>query len=84
MTAKGSLLNARVDSQVKDEAERVFAHLGITTTDAIRLLLGLIIERRGIPFPLLVEEKPRECLSGKPQARRNKLTDDKPPSAQEC
>jgi len=48
--AKDSYINARVDKRLKTQAEKVLHKVGISTTDAIRMLLHQIILRKGLPF----------------------------------
>ena len=80
MISKGTLLQTRIESDVKAEAEQVFAQLGITTAEAIRLLLSLIVERRGIPFPLVVREKTETPPPAPPpvKVRRRRSTEEHP------
>jgi DNA-damage-inducible protein J len=50
-----SNINIRIDSQTKREAQEVFASLGLDMTAAINIFLRQSILRKGIPFPLAVE-----------------------------
>ena len=43
---------ARVDSETKEQAERVLMQLGIPMSNAIGMFLEQIVIRRGIPFDL--------------------------------
>lgn len=52
--AKEAYINARVDRQLKERAEKVLAQLGMSTTDAVTLLLHQIVLRRGLPFEVRV------------------------------
>lgn len=47
---KEAVVRARVESSLKEEAESVFACLGISTTEAIRMFLTQVKMRRGLPF----------------------------------
>jgi DNA-damage-inducible protein J len=47
---KTAYINARVDRSLKTKAERVLRRVGISTTDAITMLLHQIVLRRGLPF----------------------------------
>jgi DNA-damage-inducible protein J len=47
---KEAYINARVDKRLKAKAEKVLSHVGITTTDAITMLLHQIVLRKGLPF----------------------------------
>ena len=48
--AKEAYINARVDKQLKERAEKVLSQIGLSTTDAVTLLLHQIVLRRGLPF----------------------------------
>jgi len=50
-------VRARVDSKLKEETEKIFEELGLTTSQAIVLFLKSVKRERGIPFTLKV---PRE------------------------
>ena len=47
-----SNVNVRIDSNVKEKAEAVFASLGITPTAAINLFYNQVIRTNSIPFEL--------------------------------
>lgn len=58
---KEAYINARVDKQLKARAEKVLAQLGISTTDAVTMLLHQIVLRRGLPFEVRIPN--RETVS---------------------
>lgn len=45
-------INVRIDNKVKENAEAVFASLGITPTAAISLFYNQVIRTNSIPFEL--------------------------------
>jgi len=47
---KTAYINARVDKNLKAKAEKVLSRVGISTTDAVTMLLHQIVLRRGLPF----------------------------------
>lgn len=59
-----SLIQARVDSKVKDDAENIINQLGISLNEAIRMFLMQVIIHKGIPFKptLKPEYEPNEIL----------------------
>ena len=59
-----SLIQARVDSKVKDDAENIINQLGISLNEAIRMFLMQVIINKGIPFKptLKPEYEPNEML----------------------
>ncbi len=48
--AQNSLIQVRVDDEVKMQADKLFSTLGIDTPTAIRMFLKQSIMRHGIPF----------------------------------
>ena len=44
------MISARVDPKLKDETDKIFSEIGISTTDAIRMFLAQVKQRRGLPF----------------------------------
>ena len=45
-----TLIQARVDSKLKEEAENIMSQLGISLNEAIRMFLKQVIIQQGIPF----------------------------------
>lgn len=45
------MIHARVDMQLKQNAEQVFQRLGIHTTEAIRQFLKYVVLHQAMPFP---------------------------------
>jgi DNA-damage-inducible protein J len=54
---KDAYINARVDKQLKAKAEKMLQRVGVTTTDAITMLLHQIVLRNGVPFDVLIPNK---------------------------
>lgn len=52
--AANSLVQARINEDVKDEAAAVLAAMGLTVSDAVRLLLTRIATEHALPFGPLV------------------------------
>lgn len=50
---KDSNLNIRIDSELKSEAEKLFADLGFNMSTAINIFLRQSIREHGIPFPVV-------------------------------
>jgi DNA-damage-inducible protein J len=59
--AKEAYINARVDRQLKERAEKVLAEVGISTTDAVTMMLHQIVLRQGLPFEVRIPN--RETIS---------------------
>ncbi len=50
--AKSAVISARIDPQIKREAEEIFHELGLTATQAITLFYRQVGLERGLPFAL--------------------------------
>ena len=48
------LVQARVDKDIKEEASVVLAAMGLTLSDAVRLLLTRVAREKALPFAPLV------------------------------
>lgn len=56
---KDTTVSARVESNIKTQAEDILQKLGIPVSVVINSLYRQIIYRNGIPFPLTVPEMPK-------------------------
>ena len=52
-----STIRARINSKIKDEATAVLAAIGLTPSDAFRLLMTRVAQERSLPFDLLMPNK---------------------------
>jgi DNA-damage-inducible protein J len=52
--AKRASINVRIEPALKERAERIFAALGVSTSDAIGMFLRQVVLRRGMPFDLSI------------------------------
>lgn len=55
--ALNSVVRARIDEEVKKNAEEIFDDIGITTSQAINIFFKKVIRERGIPFELKLPTK---------------------------
>jgi len=53
--AANALVQARIDSDVKDRAVAVLDNLGLTVSDAVRMLLTRIAKEGALPFDLVAD-----------------------------
>jgi len=51
MTAN-AVVRARIDETIKDEATLVLAEMGLTVSDAVRIMLTKVARERRLPFEL--------------------------------
>jgi addiction module RelB/DinJ family antitoxin len=52
--AKSATISMRIDGQLKSETETIFQQLGMTTTEAIKIFLAAVRNRKGLPFQVQV------------------------------
>jgi DNA-damage-inducible protein J len=77
MTAN-SVVRARIDGQIKKEAAVVLEAMGLTVSDAFRLMIVKIAKEKALPFePLVPNEETIEAIKA---ARRGELTTVGPPA----
>ena len=50
--ASDTVVRARIDGQVKQRAAKVLADMGLSVSDAIRLLLVRVAAERALPFEI--------------------------------
>ena len=63
MMAANAVVRARIDGQVKNEAEAVLASIGLTVSDAFRLMMTRIAREKKLPFePLVPNEETIEAM----------------------
>ena len=68
--AKTAMIRARVEPELKQEAEKVFATLGISPTEAITLFYQQTALHNGLPFELRIPTD--ETLAAVRQVRSGK------------
>jgi DNA-damage-inducible protein J len=66
-----AVIETQIDSAVKDEADAVLASLGLTVSDAVRLLLTRIAQDHALPFDPLIPNA--ETVEAMLEARRGGL-----------
>ncbi len=54
--ANNALIQTRIDADVKDRASAVFEKIGLTVSDAVRILLTRTAREGVIPMELLIEQ----------------------------
>jgi addiction module RelB/DinJ family antitoxin len=64
--AKDAQIRARVDADLKEEAEGVLDSLGLSPTSAINMFYRQIVHRRGIPFDVAL---PQDAAEARPTAK---------------
>ena len=66
-----SVVRARIDEKTKAEAAVVLASIGLTMSDAVRLMLKRVVAEKALPFdPLIPNAETSEAIM---EARRGEL-----------
>ncbi|RLA87940.1 MAG: type II toxin-antitoxin system antitoxin, RelB/DinJ family [Deltaproteobacteria bacterium] len=66
-----AVVRARIDPEVKEEAEAVLAAIGLTVSDAFRMMMMRIAQEKALPFDPLVPHA--ETIEAMKAARREEV-----------
>ncbi len=69
---ENAVVRARIDERIKNEAAAVLGAMGLTVSDAFRLLMVRIAKDKKLPFAPLVPNE--ETIAAMKAARRSELT----------
>jgi DNA-damage-inducible protein J len=69
--AANAVVRARIDEHIKEEATVVLASMGLTVSDAFRLMLTRIAKEKALPFEPLVPNA--ETIAAMKEARNGRL-----------
>jgi DNA-damage-inducible protein J len=69
--SENSVVRARINEQIKDEASVVLEAMGLTVSDAFRMLLTRVAREKALPFDPLVPNS--ETIEAMKAARRGDL-----------
>lgn len=69
--ATNTVVRARIDEHTKEEASAVLASMGLTVSDAFRMLLTRVAQEKALPFEPLVPNA--TTIAAMREARQGKL-----------
>ena len=69
--ATNTVVRARIDEHIKEEAATVLATMGLTLSDAFRIMLTRIAREKALPFEPLVPNA--ETIAAMKESRRGGL-----------
>ncbi len=69
--SENSVVRARIDEHIKAEAVAVLSAIGLTASDAFRLMMTRIANEKALPFELLAPNE--ETIEAMREARRGGL-----------
>lgn len=89
--ANTSVVYARIDTEMKERAEKILMQLGLSPSSAIQMLYSQIILTHGIPFevrlpervPVAIGDMSRESLNAEIQKGLDSVAADRVYSSQE-
>lgn len=61
MAAQTSMLHVRVDEQLKAQATEALANVGLTVSDAVRILLTRVTKEGGLPAGLTTDPQAHDA-----------------------
>ncbi|MDR0843300.1 MAG: type II toxin-antitoxin system RelB/DinJ family antitoxin [Acidobacteriota bacterium] len=70
MANNTSNVSFRIDTEVKNEADRLFSELGMNMTTAFNIFLRQVIREEGIPFALNASRPNKETVAAMMEAER--------------
>ena len=68
---KTATIRARVEPTLKEDVEKLFKKMGLSTTEAINLFYRQVKLRNGLPFNVVIPNKTTEKVFKDTDARRN-------------
>ena len=69
--AKIATVRARIEPWLKEDVEKLFKKMGLSTTEAINLFYRQVKLRNGLPFNVVIPNKSTEKVFKDTDARRN-------------
>lgn len=70
--ATNAIVRARIDGRVKEEASAILASMGLTASDAFRMLMTKVAREKRLPFDPLIPNE--ETIQAMLAARRGEVT----------
>ena len=70
-----SLIQVRVDENIKENAEEIFNSLGLSMSEAVRLFLKRSVIEQGLPFRMNLRNDSEEPADNITQPSENKKND---------
>ncbi len=58
-----SILQVRIDENLKNEASTIFYNLGLDMSSGIRLFLNRVVLEQGLPFPMTLHHEDENNVS---------------------
>jgi DNA-damage-inducible protein J len=69
--AANAVISVKIDKRIKDKASIILATIGLTPSDALRIMMTRVASEKSMPFDLLVPNE--ETIAAIKEARIGKL-----------
>jgi DNA-damage-inducible protein J len=69
--SENAVVRARIDAHIKEEASVVLAAMGLTVSDAFRIMLTRVAREKALPFEPLIPNE--ETIAAMKEARQGNL-----------
>ena len=56
----GSVLQVRIDDELRKDTSEIFHNLGLDMSSAVRLFLNRVVVEQGLPFPMVLQKPEKE------------------------
>lgn len=56
--AKTAVITTRIETEIKEEAERILEQLGMSMSQAISMYIRQLVMQRGLPFTVQIHDNP--------------------------
>ena len=66
--SKNATICLRIDENLKRDSEAVLRQLGLSTSEAIKVFLSAVLNRKGLPFPVQLDVVNPEAVSSPRQS----------------
>jgi DNA-damage-inducible protein J len=66
--SKSATICLRIDENLKRDSEAVLRQLGLSTSEAIKVFLSAVLNRKGLPFPVQLDVVNPEAVSSPRQS----------------
>jgi len=74
--AENAVVRARINAEIKEEASVVLASMGLTVSDAFRLMLTRVAKEKALPFePLIPSEETIQAMKETREGKKLKSFD---------
>jgi DNA-damage-inducible protein J len=71
MASTNTMVHVRIDNKIKKQASKTLAEMGLSLSDAVRMMLVRVVSEKALPFNVYVPNA--ETISAMDEAKSGKL-----------